>query len=532
MKQGKALFKRQKRLIIYISIIVFILDIIFITLNYYTSKKALNETILSSAKSHQSEFELTLAMTYRNMMQLALFISKNDDLNQLFLKGKKAVYNEGGGAGGEKANQARQALLKKVKPAWDNLTESFNIRQLHYHLGPGSTSYLRVHKPQKYGDNMDNLRHIIVDTNKEKTPRYGFETGRIYSGLRGVYPIWTIDPDTKKEVYVGALETGTSFKQILPVLAQSFSTNIAIFLTRKHVESKMWDEFIKTHFQKHSQDDYYLEASSSKKAKSILSEIKINNDLNSKNVDSIFQDGKYWSVYYFPLYDYQSTTQKIPKPVGFVMIWSNITHLIDDFKTGIILNIIFSIIALIIIEIALIWFLKRQKRLIIAERKAMYDGLTGIYNRGFFNQLLKRMKISKDQSVLPVSCMMCDIDYFKNFNDAYGHQKGDYCIKKVAQTLKHNLRGKEDILARYGGEEFIILLPKTSLNEASMIAKRMCKAINNLQIEHKRSDISQYVTLSIGISSIELLDDLNSLIKQADKNLYQAKQNGRNQVAF
>ncbi|MCF6765555.1 diguanylate cyclase [Thiotrichales bacterium 19S3-7] len=532
MKQGKALFKRQKKLIVYISIIVFLLDIIFIVLNYYTSKKALDESILATAKSHQAEFNLTLEMTYRNMMQLALFISKNDDLNQLFLMGKNAVIQEGGGAGGVKANQARMELLAKVKPAWDNLTESFNIRQLHYHLGPGSTSFLRVHKPQKYGDNMDDLRHIIVDTNQEKTPRYGFETGRIYSGLRGVYPIWTIDPKTSKEVYVGALETGTSFKQILPVIAKSFATNMAVYLTKNHVESKMWAEFIKQHFKQYLQGDFYLEASSSSEVNAIFSRTIISDHLNSENVNIIHYNNNYLSVYYFPLFDYQSSTSKTPKPVGFVLIWSNISQLISEFRYGIILNILFSIVALIIIEFALFGFLKRQKRLIIAERKAMYDGLTGIYNRGFFNQVLNRMKIAKDQSLLPISCMMCDIDYFKAFNDTYGHQKGDYCIKKVAQTLKQNLRGQEDILARYGGEEFIVLLPKTSANEAAIIAQRMRETIYNLQIENKNSNVSNYVTISIGISSIDKLDDLNVLIEQADKKLYLSKQNGRNQVTI
>ena len=171
--------------------------------------------------------------------------------------------------------------------------------------------------------------------------------------------------------------------------------------------------------------------------------------------------------------------------------------------------------ALIIIEFALIWFLKRQKRLIIAERKAMFDGLTGIYNRGFFNQALRKMIHAKDQLTLPISCLMCDIDYFKNYNDTYGHQKGDRCLKQVAASLKAHLRGKEDLLARYGGEEFIILLPNTTLNDAKAIAERMRQTVYDLKIEHQSSETSKYVTLSIGVSSTDDPDGLKELLVSA-----------------
>lgn len=346
MEQETALFKRQKKLVIYISIVVFLLDLVFIILNYHTSKKALDDTILATSQAHESEFNLTLTMTYRNMMQLGLYISENSEINQLFLEGKKAVLAEGGAAGGIKANEKRQALLEKVKPAWDKLTENYNIRQLHYHLGPGSLSYLRVHKPNKYGDRMDDVRHIIVDTNAEKTPRYGFETGRIYSGLRGVYPIWATDPETGKKVYVGALETGTSFQQILPVFARSFNTEIAIFLTKNHVISTMWHEFINDYFDKNPNDQYYLESTSSNAIKSILPEITINDHFQSKKIDVIYQDSKYWALYYFPFKDYQASKEETAKAIGFVITWMDITDLIVHFRMSILLNILFAIIAL------------------------------------------------------------------------------------------------------------------------------------------------------------------------------------------
>jgi len=221
----------KKRIFIIISIVVFLLDLVFVAINYYSSKQALYTSLYENALEKQSDFKLTLSMVFRNMLQISQNYSQRNDLNQLFLVGKKAVEAEGGGTGGDKADIARKMLLSKVKPGWDDMTQHFRVRQLHYHLGPGSVSYLRVHKPSKYGDRMDNVRYTIVDTNAEKKSRTGFETGRVYSGLRGVSPVWTVDPETNQKVYVGALEVGASFEQILPLISNNYQTNLAVLLT-------------------------------------------------------------------------------------------------------------------------------------------------------------------------------------------------------------------------------------------------------------------------------------------------------------
>lgn len=187
MTSLNTLQKRKNRSVLYISAIILCIDLVFIAFNYYTSQKTLNSTLFQRAQTHQNEFNLTLDMTYRNMLQLSTYISNNDELNQLFLAGKKAVEKDG--IKSESVAVLRQKLLDKVKVPWELTTEKFHVRQLHYQLGPGSLSYLRVHRPSKFGDRMDNIRFMIVDTNEEKTERVGFETGRIYSGLRGVSPI-------------------------------------------------------------------------------------------------------------------------------------------------------------------------------------------------------------------------------------------------------------------------------------------------------------------------------------------------------
>lgn len=524
------LSRYSKRSLLYITIIIFNLDIVFVAINYHASQAALNKTLTERAVDYQEEFKLTLNMTYRNMMQMALFISQNQNLNQLFLKAKKAIAKEGGGAGGKEAQRYRQALLERVKPAWDKMTQAFDVRQLHYHLGPGSLSFLRVHKPEKYGDRMDTLRHIIVDSNAEKTPRFGFETGRIYSGLRGVYPITTIDPSTGKPTHVGVLETGTSFKQLLPLFTEQGQMNIAVLLTKSHIENKMWPEFIKEYFQKNPDIDYYIEASSSKNTKTIINKTNISPDFQTYKAEIIKFKDDYFSVYYFPLYDYQASQHAGMPPSGFILVWENVTDLIEAFHGSFITNLLFSAFAFVIIELALIWLFERERRLKIAKMEAHIDPLTGIANRRKLNLKLKKELSRSARAQSPLSVIMIDIDFFKRYNDTYGHEKGDECLKQVAQSMKGTLLHKDDLLGRYGGEEFMAVLPNTTLEKALPIAQRMQQAVEDLNIPHTDSECANHVSLSLGVASNEGAANSEDLTKQADQNLYKAKQSGRNQV--
>ena len=163
------------------------------------------------------------------------------------------------------------------------------------------------------------------------------------------------------------------------------------------------------------------------------------------------------------------------------------------------------------------------------------DGLTGVYNRRIFDETLavewNRMT-RQDQTHL--SAIMCDVDFFKLYNDTYGHQTGDDCLKRVADTIKSVLRRPADFFARYGGEEFIALLPNTDSENAVKVAEHMRKKVSDLKIEHLKSGIGKYVTVSLGVSSVIPSKDVTptDLIKTADKALYECKEKGRNQVVY
>lgn len=162
-------------------------------------------------------------------------------------------------------------------------------------------------------------------------------------------------------------------------------------------------------------------------------------------------------------------------------------------------------------------------------RLSSLDGLTGIANRRHFDEVLEREWHRADRQQSPLSLILIDIDYFKLFNDSYGHQAGDDCLKLVARTLEHVVHRPGDLVARYGGEEFVIVLPETDQAGAESVARHILDAIRNLHITHSASDVAEVVTLSLGSATRHREHHRLpcDLITAADLALYQAKENGR-----
>jgi diguanylate cyclase (GGDEF)-like protein len=166
--------------------------------------------------------------------------------------------------------------------------------------------------------------------------------------------------------------------------------------------------------------------------------------------------------------------------------------------------------------------------------KIYYDPLTGIYNRRYFDENLKRIIKLLSRSKGVISLLMVDIDFFKDYNDTYGHGAGDRCLKIIAETLKNTITRSEDFVVRYGGEEFIIVLPNTDEEGARLLAENMLKNIRNCNIPHSASDVAKHVTISIGVATgmVEYTSNGADLVKISDEMLYKSKRNGRDRYSF
>jgi diguanylate cyclase (GGDEF)-like protein/PAS domain S-box-containing protein len=165
-------------------------------------------------------------------------------------------------------------------------------------------------------------------------------------------------------------------------------------------------------------------------------------------------------------------------------------------------------------------------------RISMIDSLTQIANRRRFDERLRQEWLRMARAKLPLSIIMCDVDFFKLYNDRYGHLLGDVCLSSVAHAIDYCVKRPADLAARYGGEEFVVLLPNTNAQGAAFVAESIRLRVQSLMIEHAASPVHEYVTLSLGVASAVPEYDANpqTLLEASDRELYEAKRTGRNRV--
>lgn len=172
-----------------------------------------------------------------------------------------------------------------------------------------------------------------------------------------------------------------------------------------------------------------------------------------------------------------------------------------------------------------------QKQL---EEFSFSDGLTGIANRRMFDNVLEREWAQAQRSQQPISLILVDIDYFKQYNDHYGHMKGDECLKRVAQTLSVAANRPRDFIARLGGEEFVWILPETDAASAREVASKCLHLIRQAQIPHEQSQVSSLLTVSLGVGTMVPGQQTHALgfVEKVDELLYLAKHSGRKRAEF
>jgi len=225
--------------------------------------------------------------------------------------------------------------------------------------------------------------------------------------------------------------------------------------------------------------------------------------------------------------DHEADYRALKKDGGFVWI-RDVVHIIRDGATTVaIIGFMFDISERKKVEEKLNELNDKLEQL------SFQDGLTGVANRRAFDKALSIEWRRARRHKFPLSILFADIDFFKEYNDCYGHLKGDDCLKVIAGELSKKIRRPADLVARYGGEEFVVLLPETDNKSAVRLAERCRLAIFNKKLPHERSAVCDFVTVSIGVNTaIPLNGDASSFIENADQLLYQAKSNGRNRIEY
>ncbi|MFW2373019.1 MAG: GGDEF domain-containing protein [Gammaproteobacteria bacterium] len=191
-----------------------------------------------------------------------------------------------------------------------------------------------------------------------------------------------------------------------------------------------------------------------------------------------------------------------------------------------------SFIFIVSILISLFMLRRSDRRYSDAKQLSTMDGVSGIYNRRYFDMVLEDEWRRSMREYTPISLIMIDIDFFKAYNDRFGHLLGDTCLFSVASILGGQLKRAADFIARYGGEEFVILLPKTNLEYARKMAEHLRQALQESQLQAGNEDVSPWLTVSIGVASTiaQAEQSSSALVRAADQCLYQSKSQGRNRV--
>ncbi len=428
-------------------------------------------------------------------------------------------------------NRQRQELQAYLQSAYSQYRE-FSIRQLHFHL-PNNDSFLRMHRPNKYGDNLSKARLTVKYVNENRKFIDGFEEGKVFNGFRFVYPLF----DGGK--HMGSVEISFSALAFI----KSFIANYKI-KSNFHISQAVVDEKVfaneRSNYVKSPLPGYYFQ-------KSILSYLNQENSkrpLSDKNLEimrSKIKDGEPFSIYK-KKFDEIVTVIPLKNPVSNEIVaalsFSNDDYAIKNVNSGALVLYLVSISVMGLVLILVYKELKythkledevhaRTKELVVLNKKleefAHKDSLTGLDNRRHLYQVSDAIIALAKREKSAISIAMLDIDNFKQINDTYGHDVGDEVLINLSSLIKKNVRDS-DVFVRYGGEEFILLLPNTPLNQALISLEKIRGLIAKSRLI---KDVP--VTVSVGVA--EFKEDIDESIKRADKAMYRSKTTGKNRVS-
>jgi PAS domain S-box-containing protein len=348
--------RKSIHIFILLSLLFACLDIVFVWINYRSAKQALDDHFTTMSREVEIAFLQALDATEQRMLQIAAFVASEPPVQKLFLAGKRAVTREGDDGTGPESIRIRQELYGLLTAPRARLAREYDFRQLQFHLGPGSLSFLRVHEPDRFGDRMDSVRHTVVTVNQTHKSVSGIETGRMHTGIRGVVPVFASGDsirDPSPAEYIGALEAGTGFKITLDNAVRGRKTNMAVLLTTRHLEKNVWPDVLESLFKKRTpRHGYYVEETTSPQITTILDTVSL--DGNGKTfawqlLDTV--DPPLLLVT-MSLRDYAGRKSDLEN-IGTVVAWRPVAGELAMFRNGIRTNILYAIFGFLLTELLL-----------------------------------------------------------------------------------------------------------------------------------------------------------------------------------
>lgn len=387
-----------------------------------------------------------------------------------------------------------------------------------------NTSFLRMHKPEKFGDDLQYARDSVRIANEEERFVEGFEEGRVFNGYRFVYPLFYNGES------IGCVEISLSYASITKLMGDLFETQSIFILKRSIVEEKVFEELVDANYiAAPFASDYYIDSETIEyvhnnsndclfgaiaEEQIIQEEISRLEDGNTFFFRMTHEDKEYCIVFL--------NIDNIADEHAGYLVFINDCTLYYDYDAIFTLQIIMLAIMWAMM-VFIVWLFVTNRRKI--ERTTYFDKLTGAGNRNKLFETAKNEMQRDDRYKNNLSLILFDIDKFKNVNDTYGHIMGDKVLRKIAASVLSNIRGN-DILFRYGGDEFLILLPNTDLTQAKQTAQK----INRLLEKEIWESVDEPITVSMGVAQYNRDETFEQLIHRADTMLYKAKHKGRNCV--
>ena len=465
--------------------------------------------------SYQTQYAYLKIMSH----DIYLMYQENKNLISLFTQAKDANISKQR----ELRNDMYTMLLKRYKRL-----ENMGVKQLHFHL-PDNTSFLRMHKREKFGDNLTQFRESVAYVNSTKKEIENFEAGKLNNGFRFVFPLFDTVDKTEKRKYIGSMEISYPGENLLNNIIDKFVLDKHFLVLKSEVIKNGWQDSIDTLYEDslENRDFFMTKDNFSKKYDEVIEKILLNGNLQEE-IYLKMKNEKPFSI--AGNYNFNSTVITF-LPIKNRMKKRTIAYLALYFEADYIdsINADRYYTKLLLLSLIVLLFLFSVYATLTQQKlreMAHFDKLTQLPNRAYFYielaQEIKRAKRLKEK----LSVMFVDLDGFKIINDTYGHNVGDELLIRVARRLENSIRNV-DIVGRIGGDEFTILLTGVkNSSDCELIAGKIISTINeDFVINQKKMNVGA----SIGVANFpEHGEDLETLINNADNAMYEAKKSGKN----